>query len=394
MKKSHVCTLAAALLSFIIMISSFLPTTINVAYASQTPRIRIDGQFIDVGDQPPVIIDGRTLVPVRAVFEPMGFAVSWCDDYQMATLISNRYTVEVYVNMAVMVVTNNNNGTRRDVLLRHYPPRIINDRVMLPLRGIAEATGMDVAWCTDERIADITTGNVASTPVPPTTEPTEQPTSPSVEAPEPTQPDTTIPETTQPTTQLPSQPATDVTPVLFDDRIMLSSAELAVLAATAPSVFDTLASSSITHTGTMFTNSELADWIAEYKVLGMNDRELEIIRLINEYRVSNGLHPLMLDPILSMAARFHSHEMMDLGYFAHRSPVTGSSGDRAEMFGHVNMHDWVTGAHENITTMSDPAGAVENFINSPGHRAALIAEDFLSIGVGIGGGGTVVKFGA
>ena len=48
--------------------SQTLPTT-----PSDQVRIRLDGQFIDTGDQPPVIVDNRTLVPFRAVMEELGF---------------------------------------------------------------------------------------------------------------------------------------------------------------------------------------------------------------------------------------------------------------------------------------------------------------------------------
>ena len=41
----------------------------------------MDGQQIEFEDQQPIIVDGRTLVPVRGVFEAMGFEVEWENGY-------------------------------------------------------------------------------------------------------------------------------------------------------------------------------------------------------------------------------------------------------------------------------------------------------------------------
>ena len=49
-------------------------------------------------DQPPVIIDGSTLVPIRAVFEKAGAQVSWDQTTQTATLVRGAYTVSITLN--------------------------------------------------------------------------------------------------------------------------------------------------------------------------------------------------------------------------------------------------------------------------------------------------------
>ena len=49
--------------------------------------------MIKFEDQQPVIVDGRTLVPVRGVFEFMGFDVDWNPTSRQATLMSEDYEV-------------------------------------------------------------------------------------------------------------------------------------------------------------------------------------------------------------------------------------------------------------------------------------------------------------
>ena len=335
-----------------------------MVYGQIPPRIRINGNFINTGDQPPVVVDGRTLVPARVVFEALGFDVDWCGDNGRATLTGRIYTVEVFIGLVHMRVTDTN-GQIRNVRL-DVAAEIINGRTMLPLRGIAEATGMTVTWDSENSIADIITTRAQAPPV--ATAPTPAP--------------------------APTQPSSAFTPVLFipNTLTLLNSAELTAIISTAPTYMQTR--SNITLPNRMLTETELANWIAEYWEVGMNANELEIIMLINEYRIANNLNPLKISPELSMAARFHSQEMMNLEYFGHRSPITGLSSDRGDMFGHASVQDHVSGVTENITGTEHPSGAVESFQLSPGHRAAMLQDHHLSIGVGVGGGGTVVKFGA
>jgi uncharacterized protein YkwD len=150
------------------------------------------------------------------------------------------------------------------------------------------------------------------------------------------------------------------------------------------------------------TEIELETWIDEYWELGgINTYEIEVVRLINIEREKAGLSPLALSPKLSMAARFHSQEMADLQYFNHISPIYGRATNRANMFGHENEQEWVFGVSENLHGAAiSPERAVQNWMNSPGHRRAILNPNTLSIGVGAtrtnehGSGNTVAVFGA
>jgi uncharacterized protein YkwD len=177
----------------------------------------------------------------------------------------------------------------------------------------------------------------------------------------------------------------------------LTYEQLLELIAQAPYFTDTR--SNITFADRRITETELTAWIAEYWGLGgMNSFELEVVRLINIERGNAGLPPLAIDPLLMMAARFHSQEMADLRYFNHRSPHHGRSTNRAEMFGHENIKEYVWGVRENISgSTRSPETVVNGWMNSPGHRGAILDADaiFLTIGIGaVQGGGTTAKFGA
>jgi len=179
-----------------------------------------------------------------------------------------------------------------------------------------------------------------------------------------------------------------------NEPLPLTTYELTELIKEAPSHTETR--SATTFKPQRITQTALDAWIEEYQKLGANAFELEIVKLINIERENRNLQPLALAPNLMMAARFHSQEMADLRFFSHRSPHHGRAVYRAEMFGHKNIQDHVWGVQENIAGNTRcPQEVVTAWMNSPSHRATILGETFLTIGVGIvQSGGTTAKFGS
>ena len=106
--------------------------------------------------------------------------------------------------------------------------------------------------------------------------------------------------------------------------------------------------------------------------------EGEVVRLINEIRVSNGLKPLTDDWQLSRVARYKSQDMKDIGYFSHTSPTYGSPFEMMKSFGITYKT-----AGENIAKgYSTPKAVVDAWMNSPGHRANILNSFYTHIGVG------------
>jgi uncharacterized protein YkwD len=87
--------------------------------------------------------------------------------------------------------------------------------------------------------------------------------------------------------------------------------------------------------------------------------------------------------------------MADLRYAAHRSPHHGMPWYRAEMFGHRNTPEGGFGVSENVGGSNPtPEMAVSSWLNSPGHRRAILNREAVSIGAGrVHDRNTTVKFG-
>ena len=106
--------------------------------------------------------------------------------------------------------------------------------------------------------------------------------------------------------------------------------------------------------------------------------EKEVINLVNDIRVKNGLKTLTYDWELSRVARFKSQDMKDNNYFSHNSPIYGSPFDMIKNFG-ISYRS----AAENIAKgQKTPKAVVDAWMNSSGHRANILNSSYTKIGVG------------
>lgn len=98
-------------------------------------------------DVPPILENDRTLVPMRAIFEALGAEVSWYPEDE--TIVAVRGDTTVYMQVDDWYMSVNDEWIRLDA-----PPRIVNDRTLIPLRAVAEAFGAQVGW--DEATQTVT----------------------------------------------------------------------------------------------------------------------------------------------------------------------------------------------------------------------------------------------
>ena len=106
--------------------------------------------------------------------------------------------------------------------------------------------------------------------------------------------------------------------------------------------------------------------------------ESEVVRLVNEQRVQNGLKPLTENWELSRVARYKSQDMVDNRYFSHTSLTYGTPFQMIKAFG-LSFRT----AGENIAYgQRTPQAVVNAWMNSSGHRANILNASYTQIGVG------------
>jgi len=135
--------------------SIFTPQPAN---AHDEIGVIVNNERIAFAEQPPVIAGDRVLVPVRGVFEHIGFYVNWDDEARQAELTNSSYTVVITIDSPVFTV--NSEAYDLDV-----PAQIIGDSTMLPIRAVLEAVGYHLQWVTNTRTVLISQHPIAPLPV-------------------------------------------------------------------------------------------------------------------------------------------------------------------------------------------------------------------------------------
>ena len=142
MKKNILVSALAALIFMFAAHTSFANDDIKVYY---------NGYEIYF-DQPPVIQEGRTLVPMRKIFETIGARVEWegetqsiYADYSGVSLVFQIGNTEYKKNCVYYTI---------DVA-----PVLINGYTFVPLRAVSENLFHDVEWVAEERAVMITANN-------------------------------------------------------------------------------------------------------------------------------------------------------------------------------------------------------------------------------------------
>lgn len=91
------------------------------------------------GQMPPIIIDERTLVPVREVFEKLGGIVEWNDKERSVKITLEEKSIKLWLNNTTALV----DGEEK---ILDVPAKLINEKTMVPIRFISENVGLVVDW--------------------------------------------------------------------------------------------------------------------------------------------------------------------------------------------------------------------------------------------------------
>jgi len=123
-------------------------SVIKIDGLSSNITVEIDGDEIYF-DQPPILYNDRTMVPLRKIFEELGAKVSWDGNTQTATGKKGDRTVKVTIGQKKMYV----NNTAFDL---DTAPIVVGGRTLVPARAIAEGLGCEVDWDGKYNLVSIT----------------------------------------------------------------------------------------------------------------------------------------------------------------------------------------------------------------------------------------------
>lgn len=147
MKRLNAFALAAVVAGIIMVFS--LNNVILAANQPGSIHVILDEMELSFDAQPRIVND-RTLVPLRGIFEAMGATVLWNGDTQTVTALRLDSVVKLVIGSKEASV--NKEKRQLDV-----PAQIFDSRTFVPLRFISESIGADVVWDGATRTVTITT---------------------------------------------------------------------------------------------------------------------------------------------------------------------------------------------------------------------------------------------
>jgi hypothetical protein len=158
----HIRTLLAVIMTLGLVlgpVASTRPagaTTTVITLTIGNPNITVNGtpKPIDASGSTPVIVAGRTLLPIRAIVEALGGTIGW-------NAATRTVTISVDVNTLELVIGNRTatvNGKQLpiDAANATVVPVIVSGRTMLPVRFVGEQLGGVVEWNQATKTATLT----------------------------------------------------------------------------------------------------------------------------------------------------------------------------------------------------------------------------------------------
>ena len=110
----------------------------TIAFANNGIKVAIDGEYVEFDVQPQLIND-RTMVPLRAIFEALGAEVDWVNETQTVIAAKDDVTVTATIGSTKMYIDD-------EEKIMDIAPMLLDGRTLVPVRFVAEAFDCDVDW--------------------------------------------------------------------------------------------------------------------------------------------------------------------------------------------------------------------------------------------------------
>ena len=132
-----------------LLLAVMLISSVGAVFAAEdkTITVFVDGNKLSF-DVPPTSENGRTLVPMRAIFEALDAKVEWIGEENKVVATKNDTVVELVIGSNIMV----KNG---EEIVLDVPAKATDGRTLVPVRAISEALDANVEWIGEEFKVDI-----------------------------------------------------------------------------------------------------------------------------------------------------------------------------------------------------------------------------------------------
>lgn len=327
------------------MVTALLTTAmvfgaVPTAFAADNITVTVDGQKVSFGDQQPVNINGRVMVPVRAVAEKMGWDVSFekystndspvvngrFQEYNHVSLnktvkedkdLDRKYLYFTTITIEKKTIISGSSGYLEEEKALIADPVVKNGRTLLGIRDLANGLNADVQWDGARKEVKLTT---------------------------------------KPVEQYPNY-----------DKLLKYIEEYK----------KAVGEQTDNQKEQQKEQQQEQQNQEEAAVTDESSYADEVIRLINEERKKAGLNPLEKNEKMMSAAAVRAEEINEV--FGHTRPNGKACKTVLEELGYEGDY-----AGENISkgTFEEPESAMELWMDSKGHRENILNPDYKYLGVG------------
>lgn len=110
-------------------------------------KVILNGKQLEF-DVEPMLINNRTMVPMRVIFEALGAEVSWEQETQTAIGKTKKTTVKITIGKDYLLKNDN-------IVVLDSPAVVVSGRTLVPVRAIAESLDCKVEWHGETRVVEI-----------------------------------------------------------------------------------------------------------------------------------------------------------------------------------------------------------------------------------------------
>lgn len=121
--------------------------TRNDVYKPNGIKVFLNGKQLEF-DVEPMLINNRTMVPMRVIFEALGAKVDWDNTTRTAIGETKETTIKIAIGKDYLLKNDN-------IVVLDSPAIIVSGRTLVPVRAIAESLDCKVEWYGDTRAVEI-----------------------------------------------------------------------------------------------------------------------------------------------------------------------------------------------------------------------------------------------
>lgn len=129
--------------------------SVNVHAEAKEVTVRVNNIVVE-SPVPAQIVNDRTMLPMRSIFERIGAKVTWMESEKIIFATKDSFLITMQIDNTIMSVQKIENNEIIKIEL-DSPPFIVDGSTLVPVRAVAESLGYNVEWDPHTYTVDINT---------------------------------------------------------------------------------------------------------------------------------------------------------------------------------------------------------------------------------------------